>query len=368
LIEIAQNTQALFGKIVRRSYQARSTTPMPHDSANYLQLDMSNSALSPNFSASEIASSPQNRDLKIIAQRQVRRLIWKIAFATLLLMAVGSATRVMNAGLACPDWPLCYGQLVPTQQMNLQVFLEWFHRLDAGLIGLSTLLLVGLSWWHRQQMPAWLPWSATFALSLILVQGGLGALTVTELLRFDIVTAHLGTALLFFCTLLVIGTGLLPILSPQSSSSPIFNRVGGAWLPLAAVIFVYLQSLLGGLVGSRWALHQCFGNAELCTVMNSHILGVVPATLSSIAVIVAIWRDPTLPNYCRYLATIVGGLLIAQISLGIATFKLHLQVELLTVLHQSIGAMLLGTLVIITVLLWRLAGVNSIDRIAVSSQ
>ena len=34
----------------------------------------------------------------------------------------------MNAGLACPDWPLCYGQLVPTQQMNLQVFLEWFHQ------------------------------------------------------------------------------------------------------------------------------------------------------------------------------------------------------------------------------------------------
>lgn len=341
-------------------WQFAKAAPTPSYPANYIQLDMSNSALSHNFSSSKTESLLENSNPHP-AQQQVRRLIWKIAFATLLLMAVGSATRVMNAGLACPDWPLCYGQLVPTQQMNLQVFLEWFHRLDAGLIGLSTLLLVGLSWWNRQQLPKWLPWAATFALSLILVQGGLGALTVTELLRFDLVTAHLGTALLFFCTLLAIGTCLVPI-SPQTQHSPSVvgnsgqkNRV---WLPLTAAAFVYIQSIIGGLVGSRWALHQCFGNSELCTVMNSHMLGVVPATLSSIAVIVTIWRNSTLPKYCRYLATLTGGLLIAQILLGVATFKLHLQVEPLTVLHQSIGAMLLGTLVTLTVLLWRLSSPN----------
>ena len=133
-------------------------------------------------------------------QKWMRFLVWKIAIATLLLMAVGSATRVMNAGLACPDWPLCYGQLVPTQQMNLQVFLEWFHRLDASLIGLSTLALVGLSWWFRKELPKWLPWACLGALGLIVFQGILGGLTVTQMLRFDIVTAHLGTALLFFAS------------------------------------------------------------------------------------------------------------------------------------------------------------------------
>jgi heme a synthase len=315
---------------------------------------MSNSALSPNFSTNETGSSPTSSNYNVI-QIQIRRLVWKIAFATLLLMAVGSATRVMNAGLACPDWPLCYGQLVPTQQMNLQVFLEWFHRLDAGLIGLSTLLLAGLAWWKRQQLPSWLPWSTTFALSLILIQGGLGALTVTELLRFDLVTAHLGTALLFFSTLLVIGTCLLPI-DPQPTSAVTAGwQAQGVWLSLSATVFVYIQSILGGLVGSRWALHQCFGNSELCLVMNSHIIGVVPATLSSIAVIISIWRNPILPKYMLVLANLTGGLLITQIWLGIATFKLHLQVEPLTVIHQSIGAMLLGTLFVITVLLWRLS-------------
>ena len=33
---------------------------------------------------------------------RIRRLVWKMAIATLILMAIGSATRVMNAGLACP--------------------------------------------------------------------------------------------------------------------------------------------------------------------------------------------------------------------------------------------------------------------------
>ncbi len=314
---------------------------------------MSDSALTPQYSADRDQST--DREQALAMQTRIRRSVWKIAFATLLLMAVGSATRVMNAGLACPDWPLCYGQLVPTQQMNLQVFLEWFHRLDAALIGLSTLLLAGSSWWFRQQLPRWVPWATTFALSLILVQGALGAFTVTELLRFDIVTAHLGTALLFFVTLLTIGTYLLP--HPHTTTHP-HTHTPTPYIPLTAAIFVYIQSILGGLVGSRWALHQCFGNSELCTVMNSHLLGVIPATLSCVAVVVVIWLNANLPKYCRNLATLTGGLLIGQILLGVATFKLHLQVEPLTVTHQAIGALLLGTLVVLTCSLWRLKTAN----------
>ncbi|NEQ65422.1 MAG: heme A synthase [Symploca sp. SIO2D2] len=290
-----------------------------------------------NFVISKKVSEPQER---------IRRLVGRMAIATLLLMAVGSATRVMNAGLACPDWPLCYGQLVPTQQMNLQVFLEWFHRLDASLVGLSAILLFGLSWWQRQSLPNWLPWASTFALSLIVFQGVLGGLTVTELLRFDIVTAHLGTALLFFTTLVVIGMALMPYQGTGTSGKL-------PWISLAAAILVYLQSLLGGLVASQWALHQCFGGAQLCTVLNSHIVGVVPATLMTLVVVFLAWRSPALHFLLRQLANLAGGLVILQILLGIATLKFKLQVEPLTVTHQIIGAALLGTLVAFTVVALR---------------
>ena len=273
----------------------------------------------------------------------IRRLVWKMAIATLLLMAVGSATRVMNAGLACPDWPLCYGQLVPTRQMNLQVFLEWFHRLDAALIGISAIVLSGLSWWYRQQLPKWLPWAATFALFLIVFQGILGGLTVTQLLRFDIVTAHLGTALLFFSTLIIIGTAITPYRGTQAAEKL-------RWIGAIAAILVYLQSILGGLVGSRWALHQCFGGSQLCSVMNAHILGVVPPTLATMAVVWFAWKTPGLNRNLRILANAAAALVSLQILLGIATFKLHLQVEPLTVTHQAVGASLLGVLIAFTVL------------------
>ena len=304
------------------------------------------------------------------AKALIRGLVWKMAIATFVLMAIGSATRVMNAGLACPDWPLCYGTLFPAQQMNLQVFLEWFHRLDAALIGVMAIALMALSWINRRVLPGWMPLASVFAFFLIGFQGVLGGLTVTEMLRFDIVTAHLGTALLFFMTLLIIGILLLPLqqgsiehaaieqenaAKGSTLSSISLSEVGRIhWFSLGAALLIYLQSLSGALVGSQWALHQCLSLSSLCSVMNSHLIGVVPASLASLAVVGIAWRNASLNRSLRMLAWGVGGLLLTQILLGLATFKLHLQVELLTVLHQSVGAALLGTLLSIAVLGFRI--------------
>lgn len=275
-------------------------------------------------------------------QGWIRWLVGKITIATLILMAIGSATRVMNAGLACPDWPLCYGKVIPTQEMNLQVFLEWFHRLDASLIGFSTIILVILAWWNRSTLPSWLPWGCTFALGLIIFQGILGALTVTELLRFDIVTAHLGTAFFFFGTLIVIDSNL------QEYQG---NGMGGNLFLVSAIatILVYIQCLLGGLVASQWALHQCLAGNQLCFVMNGHIIGVFPASIVSSILVVLTWRTPALNPKLRQLSKYIALILITQIGVGLATYHLHLQVEPLTVAHHTIGALLFGTLVAFTV-------------------
>lgn len=291
------------------------------------------------------------------AQKRMSIAIFALATAVLGLMALGSATRVMNAGLSCPDWPLCYGQVLP-QQMNLQIFLEWFHRLVATSIGLGTLTLLSLSLWFRKRLPQWLPWSLAGALLLVMWQGVLGALTVTELLRFDIVTAHLGTGLLFFVSLLTIAASLFPQkLLPSNPGVPFpayLWKVGAT-----AAALVYGQSLLGGLVATRWALHQCFGQQQLCNVMNNHLTGVIPTTLAAIGLVILAMRSPTLPKFLRQGVYFIGVILAGQLLLGYGTFRLHLQVAQLTVLHQFVGALLLGSIVLFTVLSYRVSYTNT---------
>jgi heme a synthase len=283
--------------------------------------------------------------------RSLSRFALGLALTTVALMALGSATRVMNAGLSCPDWPLCYGTLLP--HMNLQVFLEWFHRLVAASMGFGVITLVSVTVWRRRELPSWTPGAMAVALALVLVQGLLGGLTVTELLRFDIVTAHLGTGLAFFCTLLAIGLAL----NPRTETTTITTPGALPWVGLAAALGIYLQSLLGGLVASRWAVHQCFGTSQLCTVMNSHIAGVVPATLAVMAIVLwTKYQKKNTSNLNPWLTRISHSvllLLLTQIALGITTYRLRLQVEVLTVSHQMVGALLLGSLVAFTTVAWR---------------
>ena len=111
-----------------------------------------------------------------------------------------------------------------------------------------------------------------------------------------------------------------------------------------------IRDRIGGLVPSQWALHQCFNGSQLCNVMHGHLLGVVPPTVATILLAWLTWRAPEASSLLNRLAISAISLVVLQIILGIATFKLHLQVEPLTVTHQIIGASLLGTLVAFTVL------------------
>jgi cytochrome c oxidase assembly protein subunit 15 len=194
----------------------------------------------------------------------------RLALATSVLMfgliVLGSVVRTTGSGLACPDWPLCNGQLIPPMQFN--VLIEWFHRLVALLV---SLMLLATTLWilaHRA-VRARLGGLVALAVLLLFTQVLLGALTVWKLLAPPVVSAHLGVALLLFTTLLTTaltararagteGEGERPV-SPLAAARPATLRPVPSLAPLfgiaAAVTFV--QAMLGGLVSTQGAGLAC---------------------------------------------------------------------------------------------------------------
>jgi cytochrome c oxidase assembly protein subunit 15 len=138
-----------------------------------------------------------------------RHLAGSTLVVTYVVMILGSYTGAIGAGLSCPDWPMCYGTLVPfldpaiiqnSVYTPLQIFAEWIHRGLAMVAGFMILGTAIAAWRIHRDNPV-IRWSATLALILLPLQVVLGGLTVTEQLDPFIVTSHLAFATLILVML-----------------------------------------------------------------------------------------------------------------------------------------------------------------------
>ena len=263
--------------------------------------------------------------------------------ALIALIVIGGATRVMEAGLACPDWPLCYGSFLPLTHMNLRVFLEWFHRLDAFLVGILILSKFILSLIWRKEIPKWLPKIYSFLLFLIIFQGSLGALTVINLLNSSTVTSHLLIAFLLLITTISINQNLenKEIIEPLIWWKLILS------IPLTLTL---VQSFIGVRLSSTWSAHLCLSFNKQCLILDTHKLFAFPISLSILVIIaVSITKQNLFSKNWKYLCTLVF-LLITQISLGIFSLKTNLNEPILIVSHQLNASLIIA---ILTTLIFR---------------
>jgi len=260
-----------------------------------------------------------------------------VVVALIALVVIGGATRVMEAGLACPDWPLCYGSFLPGRQMNLQVFLEWFHRLDAFFVGIVLITQFAFSLYWAKTLPKWLPWIYGSLTLLIAFQGFLGALTVLQLLPSLIVMAHLAVAF----TLVAIMSGVTQqLLSPGKSIFPLWLRSFG-FLSLFSVV---AQSLLGSRVATSWAAQRCLDLGDSCNLLGLHRASAIPVSfLLILFVIVSSFHRDVFVNQWPYLLTIIS-LNISQIFLGVFSIHLRMSEPSLIIGHQLIACLLVAVI------------------------
>jgi cytochrome c oxidase assembly protein subunit 15 len=326
------------------------------------------------------------------------RLSWfrRLALAGALLAAtvvvLGAWVRLTDAGLGCPDWPGCYGHIYPnTGHVDTQAgsqfskaLHEMIHRYFATTLGIIiTVLVVWAVRFRKDRDQPLTPVALLFL--MVCLQGALGALTVTLLLKPLIVTAHLLGGL---TTL-----GLLWWLSLAPAARQLTERESAlrkfAWIALAVLV---VQIALGGWTSSNYAAVACpdfptcqqswwppmdfrdafvlwrglgldyeggvLANPARIAIHFTHRLGALVAgcVLISLGVLAAtIGQSRRLKIAGRLLVFAVA----LQISLGIATVHWGIPLPLAT-LHNAGAAFLVICMVTLLRALWPAPAVHMV--------
>ncbi|NMG75974.1 COX15/CtaA family protein [Aromatoleum diolicum] len=311
-----------------------------------------------------------------------RRLILLALALTTLVVVFGAYVRLSDAGLGCPDWPGCYGQLSPLHAADeiLQThaadpqgpvslpkaWKEMIHRYLAAGLGFIIIAVAVLAW-RRRADPGAAPRVATALVGLVIFQGLLGKWTVTLLLKPAIVTAHLlggltTLALLAWLALRAHGIARL------DASRGLISVARTALILLAA------QIALGGWTSTNYAALACtdfpachgslwpaadYANAfhvvrelgmtadgenlplaALTAIHWSHRLGALLAGAVLLALAGALLRR----HHTRRSGLALAAALALQIALGVANVAFSLPLPL-AVAHNAGAAVLVGVMV-----------------------
>ena len=285
----------------------------------------------------------------------VRRIAWVTVGWTYLLIALGGTVRVSDSGLSCPDWPLCFGKAF--DPAGVHVLLEQFHRYAASIDSLLIVaLVVSVLIWARKERQILIP--ALLLPVFLLVQIVLGGLTVLLKLPPEIITAHLGTALVLFA--LAITVAVLSGKAKPSKEHPARTR---RFVRLATTnaLLVYGLMLSGSYVVGSGATLACPGwplcgqapqwavQFRLDDVNSFHRLVATFVGLVLIWTLISALRRRRVAAGQAWVALVAGVLFVAQSGVGALVVLLE-RPDFIAGLHLALATAVWGCLVLLAVL------------------
>jgi protoheme IX farnesyltransferase len=198
---------------------------------------------------------------------KVKYFSLSILFLTFLLILLGGVVHNTESSLACPDWPLCYGQFFP--KMEGGILIEHSHRLLASLIGFLCICLVFIARREtgKDSLLTKLSWAA---LCVVIFQGLLGGITVIYLLPTIVSTTHLATAMVFISLVFLIfheASFWKKDFSHLKNDLSIHLQPLTKHIILLVAVGVYLQIILGAFMRHSGAGAACglgLENSLLC--------------------------------------------------------------------------------------------------------
>ena len=258
------------------------------------------------------------------------------------LMIMGTFVTSTGSGLACPDWPLCYGSVTPP--LKLSIWFEWGHRLLGGITGLLIITSTLLVWRRYRGAPRLLTGIVLGVLSLAVLIGGITVLIeapyLDSVIRIAIVSSHLIIATLVLISLLFV---LRRIAEKRQT-----GESGYHFLLFCAV---YFQVILGILVRYSKASLACpdfplcqgkvipaFSNYAVALHFSHRILALTVVLLTTILLVRAVRKrsgvETSLITFTLVLLQALFGILIVLTGMFLP----------LIIMHGATGFLLLGWL------------------------
>ena len=264
-------------------------------------------------------------------------------FLFFLLLVWGNVVAGLGVGLACPDWPLCHGKIIPPLQFD--IYMEWMHR-NIGLV--ATVFLFALCYKRFRNYSGAARSIPVIAILLLLFQVALGGIVVLLELPVDFTTLHFANALIIFALVFYLaffdGKEKKPSFSVQGPSSLFF--IVGLMVFCQAVLGAYVRHSGAGLACPDFP--KCLGYwipPQLSGIVLVHFLHRILAylILISAGILYALsYFSPSL-SANRSKISVLLGLIFLQIILGVSVIHSKL-FFLTTALHLSIALLILSTL------------------------
>lgn len=291
------------------------------------------------------------------------RRIYILAIATivvtLILIPLGGYVRQSGSGLACPDWPLCHGQVGPPLDEE-GTLIEFSHRMVALVVSLLALGVGVLAIRHRRESSFILKTAIVAGVGIV-AQVGLGAAVVLVELQPFLITAHLAMAFGFLATMIIISLVAQRASQPSPEVLPTASS-GKKVLLIGTLASLGALLLVGAFAGGSGAAMGCQG-WPLCNdqfipggdlaakwqvwIIYAHRLLTI-STAALVFVLAWRWRRHEVPAI-RKNAIQAAILMIVQIGLG-ALNPLFLIPVAVAVAHLAVAAIIWTHIVIVAAL------------------
>ena len=193
--------------------------------------------------------------------------------ATIFLIYVGAIVRATGSGLGCPDWPKCWGELIPPTSLDqvdfdklniekfqkknpnitreslaaefnpVHVWVEFINRLVSLPVGLFTLSTFLLSFqFLRKQKRVF--FGSFAALALVVTNAILGAIVVSSGLKPGVITLHMALAIILICVFVY-------IIYRGGQRLPSVNLGSQKGLLRSTLIILFVACVVEGIMGSQ---------------------------------------------------------------------------------------------------------------------